>query len=403
MGDDPAGGGGAISAVNLLRLQNNGTVNSVVVRGPATAAQPVTALFRGATQAVKVGDIPLKPIPSRTYASIGPIKSMTVSLDEGVSGVLADFDATPMGMFTAKRFTNVYSLNNTGAQVSFQVSSLLDTTFVSVTPAVGGPIMSALQLNSPGTKAARTVLVYGGTNSKPTLYPATTSDDVQSGEVRAGNYFYQYTGSLSSSTPGRTLVKVGNNFLTADKVFSYSAWQDQFIQTLGRAAMSDSGSIYFEAISAEVPYPKFLARTNRNNSIFVDARVLLKEGLGAPGLNRHVISKIFYEANSFAISGGGKCVMRVAVTPTYGGRVAKEALYYVDEAKPNTTPPVLLAVAGDTIPVGTGSKTITGFDLQLVWNKGFTTGPRAINDAGQVAALVKCGTERVAFVFNTPQ
>lgn len=418
-GDDPAGGGGAISQFKLLRLQSSGTVNSVVVRGPATATQPVTAVFRGNAQLVKVGDTPPRPLV-QAFSSIGAIKTFTAALDEGAGAIIADFDATPTATSKSQRFTNIYNFTSSGGLVTQRVSYLLDTTFLTLAPAPANANSIAYNYSSlwttlPGTKDSLTVLLFGDVSQQNAIgpIPPMSVSDVLGGESRKGNTFYHciLPASTGSTGSGRALVKGDLPGSAAINVISGLSWRGPTgpsiatttatqPNTIGNAAISNAGSIFFEA--TQDTGARFVGRTARNYyAAAADGKDLIVEGANAPGIDGYTISKIFYLDNSFNISpNGSKCVIHAAIVPNRGQKVEKELLYYVVEG---TDTPVPIAIAGDTIPVGTGTKTITGFDVQGVWNKRIAIGPKPINDAGQVAALVKCGTDRVAFVFNAPQ
>ena len=60
----------------------------------------------------------------------------------------------------------------------------------------------------------------------------------------------------------------------------------------------------------------------------------------------------------------------------------------------------LFAEAGDTVTVDGQTKTITGFELGNVSNRGATISGLPINDSGMVACVLKFGNERAVFVFD---
>ncbi|MCX6854666.1 MAG: hypothetical protein NTV80_07145 [Verrucomicrobia bacterium] len=215
---------------------------------------------------------------------------------------------------------------------------------------------------------------------------------------------------LGVESPTGTDVPQANQLLDNVSYLNPGSWNlpmnsqaSRVLPGIVRAMMSDSGSIYFEApvYQAKAVPDKFVARSPRNGRAASDGKILLREGALAPGLPRNSIKQLFYFTTSgLFVSGGGKGLIRATVQPDYGDYATKEVLYYNVEG---TDTPVPIALAGDTISVGTGTKTITGFDVQSVWSKNVPTGPKPINDAGQVAVLVKCGTDRVAYDFNAPQ
>ena len=117
---------------------------------------------------------------------------------------------------------------------------------------------------------------------------------------------------------------------------------------------------------------------------------LLKTGDPAPGITGATIIKV----HSFALDESGKCVIHASTGGP--GLTPGEALF----RSTSGSAPVLFAQTGDTITVGGQEKTITGFGLQSVLNKGVSVGPRVITANGRVAAYVKFGNDRAAFVFD---
>jgi hypothetical protein len=166
-------------------------------------------------------------------------------------------------------------------------------------------------------------------------------------------------------------------------------------EVFGGVTIADNTSPFTQIAIETTGIPVFLAQTSLplGNAVIRAAATptaLLKSGSAAPGITGAVIDKVI----NFALDEAGNCVIHATIAGP--GAAIGEALF----RSTSGSAAVLFAQTGDTVTVNGSTKTITGFGLQSVFNEGVSIGPRIITPNGRVAAYLKFGNDRAAFVFD---
>lgn len=339
---------------SLICLQNNGKVNSV----------SNGRFFNGADTLAK-----LEPFAG----SLG-----AVSLAEDAASFLSSASG-PSGSWGS--FSYRYSVDSLGYYVE---STFQDSTFTSASVGRGSVFLRR----------------GGGLGPVPNSYTSVyTSNGLDRYQASVNLYSGVATPAISGTPELNGFSPLGNGPLLAD-VPDYSTpgavkYTRKMLRANGQLILTVGGTFAGVTITA-IPQlgseangiPVFLAKLGFGQFGVIRGgppTVLLKTGDSAPGISGATISSI----EKFDLDQGGNCVIHAKIGGT-------EALYRSTRG----SAPVLFAQMWDTITVNGQTRMITGFELQSVLNRGVSIGPRGITSNGRVAAYVKFGNDRAAFVFD---